>query len=161
MSTLAAPPRIQLRAGDMADLDEVMVTMVAAFDPGYGEAWTRAQCAGILALPGVWLDLARIDGCAAGFALSRVVADEAELLLLAVQPSLRRQGVAGALLGAVGQGARMRGGRRLHLEVRANNPAMALYRAAGFEQVGRRPGYYRGREGQLFDALTLARPIAN
>ena len=67
----------ELVAGGSADLDEVMATMHAAFDPGFGEAWTRGQCSGILGLSGVWLLLARIDGRPAGFALARVVTKRA------------------------------------------------------------------------------------
>ena len=46
---------------------------------------------------------------------------------------------------------------QLHLEVRDGNPAVRLYKRAGFSQVGRRRNYYSGRDGQLFDALTLAK----
>lgn len=142
--------------GSAVDLDEVMATMQAAFDPLFGEAWTRSQCAGILGLGGVWLQLARCGGKAAGFALSRVVLDEAELLLLAVQPAQRRLGVGRALLAAVADEARIRGAIRLHLEMRDGNPAAHLYERAGFHEVGRRKRYYRGRDGSSFDAITLA-----
>ncbi|RYE57879.1 MAG: ribosomal-protein-alanine acetyltransferase, partial [Rhizobiaceae bacterium] len=37
-----------------------------------------------------------------------------------------------------------------------NNPAIKLYDKAGFRVVGRRPGYYRGIDGQIYDALTLS-----
>jgi ribosomal-protein-alanine N-acetyltransferase len=155
MSTLPSPTT-ELIEGTAADLDEVMATMHAAFDPLFGEAWTRGQCAGILGLGGVWLHLARSDGRAAGFALSRVVLDEAELLLLAVQPAQRRLGVGRALLTAVADEARIRGATRLHLEMRDGNPAAHLYEGAGFHEVGRRKRYYRGRDGSSFDAITLA-----
>ncbi len=77
---------IELRSGSVADLALVDQLMQGAFDPRFGEAWTRNQCLGILAMPGVWLTIAAIDGIPAGFALSRIVADEAELLLLATMP---------------------------------------------------------------------------
>jgi ribosomal-protein-alanine N-acetyltransferase len=153
MSSLAP---IELVAGTSADLDEVMGTMEAAFEPRFGEAWTRGQCSGILGMSGVWLVLARNGEAAAGFALARAMADEAELLLLAVRPEQRRAGIGGALLGAVAKEARVRGARRLHLEMRSGNPAGGLYAAAGFREVGRRRHYYRGQDGQSFDAITLA-----
>lgn len=146
----------ELVDGAAADLDEVMATMHIAFDPVFGEAWTRGQCTGILGLGGVWLLLARRDGQPAGFALSRVVFDEAELLLLAVQPAQRRFGVGRALLAAVADEARLRGATRLHLEMRDGNPAVFLYQGAGFYEIGRRKRYYRGRDGSTFDAITLA-----
>lgn len=155
MSTLHSLPTA-LIGGTAADLDEVMATMRIAFDPTFGEAWTRSQCAGILGLGGVWLLLARRDGQPAGFALSRIVLDEAELLLLAVQPTQRRYGVGRTLLAAVADEARARGGIRLHLEMRDGNPAAHLYGSAGFQEIGRRKRYYRGRDGSSFDAITLA-----
>lgn len=150
---------IELRPGGTADLAEVDRVMRAAFDPRYGEAWTSSQCAGVLALPGVWLTLAEIDGGCVGFALTRLVADESELLLLAVEPRHRRRGIASALLRSVIDQARTRGALLLHLEVRAGNDAMTLYTSNGFEKVGERPGYYRGSAGKLLDAYTLQKRI--
>jgi len=149
----------ELLRGGAAHLDEVMETMLSAFDPRFGEAWTRSQCAGILGLSGVWLLLARIDGRPAGFALARAVADEAELLLLAVPPGLRRAGVGRQMLHAVADEARLRGAQRLHLEMRDGNPAQFLYNGMGFRQVGRRTAYYRGKDGRAFDAITLSYPL--
>ena len=109
MSTRAAPPpdEVQLTQGGSADLDAVTEVMNAAFDERFGEAWTRSQCAGILPMPGVELVLARgSDGELAGFSLFRTVADEAELLLLAVEPSYRRRGTGQMLLDHVLERAR-------------------------------------------------------
>jgi ribosomal-protein-alanine N-acetyltransferase len=149
-------PNLAIDMGSAADLDEVMAIMDAAFDPCFGEAWTRGQCAGILGLAGIWLLIARIDGAAAGFALTRSVADEAELLLLAVHPAQRRSGIGRALLETVRRDARARNAIRLHLEMRDGNPAIHLYAAGRFSEVGRRAKYYRGRDGHVFDAVTLA-----
>jgi ribosomal-protein-alanine N-acetyltransferase len=157
--TIAGTTIPELIEGGATDLNEVMVTMDAAFDPCFGEAWTRGQCAGILGLAGVWLLLARLDGCTAGFALARAVADEAELMLLAVPPPQRRFGVGRAMLDAVANEARKRGATRLHLEMRDGNPAVNLYSNAGFREVGRRQRYYRGKDGRSFDAITLACPL--
>lgn len=150
----------ELREGGIHDLPRVNAIMQEAFDPRYGEAWTSAQCMGMLALPGAWLTLASLDGVDAGFALARSVLDEAELLLLATRPSARRRGVAGALLRAVIDEARGRNVGRIHLEVRAGNEAVQLYRREGFEKVGERPSYYRGRTGQNFDAHSFSRDLA-
>src|SRR3954469_4947414 len=97
MSTAA----IDLREGDVRDLDRIDRLMADAFDPRWGEAWTRNQVIGILAVPGVWLTLAERNGRPLGFALVRGVLDEAELLLLAVIPDARRQGVGATLLRSV------------------------------------------------------------
>ena len=49
--------------------------------------------------------------------------------------------------------------RPVHLEVRDGNPAVAMYRAAGFAPVGRRRNYYQGSDGRRHDALTFARDL--
>ncbi|HEU4959491.1 MAG TPA: ribosomal protein S18-alanine N-acetyltransferase [Sphingomonas sp.] len=139
----------------MADLGAVDRIMREAFDPRFGEAWTPSQVAGVLAMPGVWLTIAELDGAPAGFAVTRAIADEAELLLLAVRPAVRRRGVGRALLKSATAEARSRGVAHMHLEVRAGNDAIVLYRSAGFVKVGERRDYYRGRNGKLFDALTF------
>lgn len=150
------PPACRLRAGGVDDLDEVMRVMMAAFQPCFGEAWTRSQCAGILPMAGVTLTLAEGDDeCALGFTLARTIADEAELLLIAVDPSSQRRGVGQSLLMHFIEHARQAGARKLHLEVRDNNPAVALYSAAGFTPAGRRRNYYRGADGTKHDAVTL------
>ncbi|MDQ2878102.1 MAG: GNAT family N-acetyltransferase [Pseudomonadota bacterium] len=150
---------IDLRAGSVADLGIVDAIMHAAFDPRYGEAWTRSQCLGILAMPGVGLTLAAVDGRSAGFALARTIVDESELLLLATVPALRRRGVARALLRMVMADAADAGATRIHLEMRQGNDAIKLYRAAGFAKVGERRNYYRGSAGEVFDALTYSRKL--
>ena len=157
MSTVLNP--IDLRDGGIGDLGTIDTIMQAAFDPRFGEAWSRSQCMGILALPGVWLTLATLGGAAAGFALARIVLDEAELLLLATDPGRRRRGVGAALLRSVEGEAAMRGARALHLEVRDGNDAIKLYRNAGFVKVGQRRNYYRGTGGRIFDAYTFNRDL--
>lgn len=146
---------VRLRPGSVDDLDEVMRIMIAAFQPSFGEAWTRSQCAGILPMHGVSLTLADQGGRPVGFSLVRAVADEAELLLLAVDPAEQRRGIGQALLDDFIAGALAGGGHRLHLEVRDGNPAVELYRASGFVPVGRRRSYYHGPDGSSYDAVTL------
>lgn len=148
---------IDLREGDVRDLDRVDRMMAAAFDPRWGEAWTRNQVIGILAVPGVWLTIAEREGQAAGFALVRGVLDEAELLLLAVVPEMRRKGVGAALLRSVVSDCAIRGIESLHLEMREGNDAIKLYRNSGFTKIGERRDYYRGADGRSYSALTLRR----
>ena len=158
MATPALARTLRLERGTSDDLDSVMEVMQAAFGRRYGEAWTRSQCAGILPMAGVGLTLAREgdSGEVIGFSLVRTVADESELLLLAVLPPHHRQGIGRNLLDDFLGQARSDGVTRVHLEVRDGNPAVAMYRSAGFEAVGRRRNYYCGTNGNRFDAVTLA-----
>lgn len=155
----SAPRLLEIVHGSAADLATVNLVMSEAFDPRFGEAWTPNQCLGMIALPGIWLSIAWHGAQPAGFALARTIADEAELLLLAIRPAMRRRGIGTALLRSVTADARKRGAATLHLEVRANNEAVRLYRTEGFEKIGERRDYYRGKDGELFDAHTFSRSI--
>ena len=151
--------QLRLVAGSLLDLEPVMDVMENSFDPAFGEAWTAPQCSGLLPMPGVWLTLARDGSDVVGFALARLVLNEAELLLLAVKRDWQRQGVGAMLIDAFIRAATRRDAKRVYLEVREGNLALNLYKNAGFSQVGRRKGYYSGSDGQVYDALTLARNV--
>lgn len=133
-----------------------MAIMGSAFDPAYGEAWTAAQLAGFMSLPGVQLSLARLDDAYLGFSLIRHVVDEAELMLIATERRWQNRGVGEILLGDCISQARKSHIRTLHLEVRCNNKAIEFYSRHGFEQVHRRPSYYRGKDGTCYDALSFS-----
>jgi ribosomal-protein-alanine N-acetyltransferase len=148
---------VAISEGGASDLGAVMQVMEDSFDPVFGEAWTAPQCAGLLPMAGVWLSLARDGGEVVGFALGRIVGDEAELLLLAVGRSSQGKGVGQLLLERFAAVAASKGAEQLHLEVREGNHAVSLYSRNGYREVGRRRNYYSGRDGQLFDALTLAK----
>lgn len=151
---------VNIAHGNSRDLDDVIAIMDVAFDRRFGEAWTRSQCAGILPMPGVGLTLARDEaGRPLGFALFRTVVDEAELLLIAVDPAARRRGVGQSLLDRFMADACNDGVSRVHLEVREGNPALAMYRRSGFSAAGRRRKYYRGSDGGEYDALTLVKRL--
>jgi ribosomal-protein-alanine N-acetyltransferase len=158
MSSAPTADAVQLEPGQSTDLAAVMTIMNAAFEPRFGEAWTRSQCAGILPMSGVSLMIARDNGQQEplGFSLFRTIAGEAELLLLAVAPDHQRRGIGRLLLEQFVNCARAAGARRVHLEVRDGNPAIEMYRQAGFKPAGKRPNYYRGSDGRQFDALTYA-----
>lgn len=147
-------------------VDAIMAVMRRAFDPMYGEAWNRRQVSDALVVPGSHYWLADATGGepvlpdeTAGFLLSRHAADEEELLLLAVVPESRRKGIASILIERFAADARARGITRLFLQMRAGNPAEGLYRAHGFEPIGRRAEYYRGGAGDRIDAITFGRML--
>ncbi|WP_235927770.1 GNAT family N-acetyltransferase [Sandarakinorhabdus rubra] len=137
-------------------LEAMMAVMDAGFEPRYGEAWSAVQLAATLAMPGCWGTLAMLGTQVAGFSLCRQAGPEVELLLIAVMPDLRRQGVAARLLRAVQAEAVARGASEVFLEVREDNrAARRLYEAAQFAAVGRRPDYYFGKDGSRRAAITM------
>ena len=103
---------------------------------------------------------ARAIGDPRAFVLYRVTADEAELLTIATHPHHRRQGLARARLDELHAATRNAGAARIFLEVAsANAPARALYAAAGYRDVGRRPDYYRLGDGTFDAAIVMERPL--
>lgn len=144
---------LTVNEGGPHDLPAVMTVMNAAFDPHYGEAWTSSQCLALLAMPGAKLLLARRGG-PVGFALSRTVAGDCELMMIGVTPGMQRMGIGRALLEHVIAEARRLEADAIFLEVRSGNPAIDLYAALDFRKVGHRTRYYRGSTGQHFDAET-------
>lgn len=118
--------------------------------------WSAADFAALLAGPGVF-----VSGDADCFALGRAAADEAELLMLATAPDLRRRGLGRAALAAFEAEAAKRGARTVFLEVAEGNAAArALYSAAGWTVAARRPGYYRAAGGAREDAVLMRKVLA-
>jgi len=140
--------------------DLPVVAAIEATAPG---AWNAAQLAAELARPGgfQWLIRARENSPALGLLCGRTVLDEAEIFRLTIAPTHRRQGLASALL--VHALARLAGQgiRTCHLEVRAaNQAAIALYRQLGFNEQGRRPGYYTDPAAGVDDAIIMSKTFA-
>lgn len=96
-----------------------------------------------------------------GFSVSRLGADEAEILSIAVAETHRGRGLSnGLLLTHLGHLAG-RGVRTVFLEVEENNqPARRLYQRAGFSVVGRRERYYQQRGGDALNALVMRRDLS-
>jgi ribosomal-protein-alanine N-acetyltransferase len=96
----------------------------------------------------------------AGFALIRTVADEAELLTIAVEPRWRGKGVGRALMDAVFADLLMSPARRMFLEVdEQNHAAIRLYEKLGFSTISSRKGYYPRPDGSAATALVMARDL--
>lgn len=122
----------------------------SAFSPAIGAAWDAPAFAALLRQ-----DSVRAFGTAAGFILLQSVAEEAEILTLAVHPKARRSGLARAL---IEQAQDTLSVARVFLEVAEDNaPARALYAACGFTETGRRSAYYKRPDGSRVDALILQR----
>jgi len=141
----------ELRRGG-PELAETLAPLHAlAFPPE--ERWGAEALRLMLEMPGSFA----LHAPEGGFILARVAADEAEVLTLAVAPAARCQGLGTALLETALALAAEAGAGVMFLEVStANAAARALYAAAGFTEVGRRPRYYA--DGT--DALVLSRRLS-
>ncbi len=97
-------------------------------------------------------------GQVCAFAIARTLIDEAELLLIAVTPNDRRQGVAALLWIELAQRLRSAGAATVFLEVRASNaPGRSFYASRGFTQIGIRKNYYPNgvHDGEREDAILM------
>ena len=96
-----------------------------------------------------------------GFAVSRMAADEAEILSIAIDENQRGRGLSRSLLMTHLGHLAGRGVRTIFLEVEENNrPARRLYEWAGFGVVGRRERYYQQPGGEQLNALLMRRDLS-
>lgn len=136
------------------------IPSVAAIESeSFSDPWSMASFRSLVSGGAVWFLVAIDDATSAviGYIVVWFAADEAELANIAVAPAVRGRQIGAGLLDEALAVARERGTARMFLEVRNSNAvARALYRSRGFEEVGRRPQYYRR---PLEDALILRRTL--
>lgn len=149
----------QIRPATADDLEAIHAIERASF----GDPWSRAAFAQALRAPEVTMAVAApvsgpapaLPSALLGFVALRTMADEGEILNVAVAPAARRSGVGRALVRHALASAAAAGAFSVFLEVRPSNAAaLTLYRSFGFVEVGRRHRYYRA---PVEDALVLRR----
>lgn len=141
---------IAFRPMTEADIDAVLKVEYAAFS----HPWTR----------GIFLDGLKSYHCwlmfegsqQVGHGVIQLILDEAHLLNITVKPESQGRGLGLRLLEQLMSQARQLGARECFLEVRASNQAAyRLYERYGFNEIGRRRGYYPATDGRE-DALVMA-----
>jgi ribosomal-protein-alanine N-acetyltransferase len=129
----------------------------ASFHRGWGES----EFDSMLTERNTLVHRLRIGRKVVGFSVSRMAADEAEILSIAVAESHRGRGLSHTLLLTHLGHLAGRGVRTVFLEVEENNqPARRLYERAGFTVVGRRERYYRQGDGEPLNALLMRRDLS-
>ncbi len=139
---------------------EEATTLAAVHRAAFGDkGWSAAAVRSMLAIEGTEALLARCDDTSAcGMIITRLMWEDGEILTLGVRPEYRRLGIGGRLFASAVNGMVMQGANRVFLEVAETNAAaIALYEAAGFEVMGRRPGYYLEEDGRRVNALMMVR----
>jgi ribosomal-protein-alanine N-acetyltransferase len=141
----------------MRDAPKLAQLHGASFHRGWGEG----EFEGMLSERNTLVHRLRLGRKIVGFAVSRMAADEAEILSIAVAASHRGRGLSrNLLLTHLGHLAG-RGVRTVFLEVEENNqPARRLYERAGFGVAGRRERYYQQPGGEQLNALLMRRDLS-
>jgi ribosomal-protein-alanine N-acetyltransferase len=131
--------------------DVSALSLILMDSPG-ASSWTEDSLLNSVQSGTGWV--AELEDHVVGFLVGRGVADEFEILNLAVARANRRRGIANGLLKTLAAWSRTAGTKHVYLEVRASNEAaMALYVRHGFKPCGRRERYY---QYPVEDAIVLS-----
>lgn len=135
--------------------------LAAIHGASFHRGWGESEFETMIAERNTLVQRLRLRSSVIGFAVSRIAADEAEILSIAIDAGYRGQGFSrNLLLTHLGHLAG-RGVRTVFLEVEENNqPARRLYERAGFAVVGRRERYYREAGGLELNALVMRRNLS-
>jgi [ribosomal protein S18]-alanine N-acetyltransferase len=157
VTRLLTRDRIALSKADARDATALAALHAASFQRG----WSESEFTQLLIEQNVLAHRATIARLIVGFILSRRADDEAEILSVAVKSRQRRRGIAGQLLNLHLRSLAGLGVNVVFLEVDQDNaPARQLYARAGFQEVGRREGYYARSQTGAGAALVLRRDLA-
>ena len=134
-ATITIEPALRIDVPLIAELEKV----------AFSDPWSRASFESVIDEPAAYVAVARAaTERIVGYVVAWFAADEGEIANLAVREPTRRQGIGASLLDAALAEGRGRGAKNMYLEVReSNGAARRLYASRGFEELGRRRGYYK------------------
>jgi len=149
----AEPALTEATSGDAAAIS-------ALHGASFRRGWNEQEVETLLTDRHVLAHRAMTGSKMAGFIMSRLVEDEAEILSVAVAANRRGRGLARNLLNLHLRRLAGLGARAVFLEVDEHNaPAIRLYDRAGFHEISRRPNYYADIGGEAAAALILRRDL--
>jgi ribosomal-protein-alanine N-acetyltransferase len=129
---------------------------------GFAHSWSPEEIAALISSSSTVgaAALDPVNGRLRGFILSRLAADEGEILTIAVEAAFQGTGVGRALLSENLRQASNAGASAMFLEVAEENaPALALYERFGFLKVGERVGYYHRADGTRAAAVVMRKQL--
>jgi [ribosomal protein S18]-alanine N-acetyltransferase len=142
-----------IRNVDATDLERIRTLLASVPEAA---PWS-ADYSRLASLGNLSVRVAETEGVVCGFVVFRTMADEAEILNLAVDSTSRRRGIGSRLMEDALAACKTAGVKRIFLEVRdSNDAARKFYLRMGFTEVGRRRKYY---SEPMEDALVLARTV--
>ncbi len=132
---------------------------VLALEAGTPSAWSREQLEDESGQPAGFQFVVHREGSEKiqAFLCGRLIADEAEILKVAVAENIRKKGIGTQLLDFVLKFCGEKGVKNCFLELRSSNTAArSLYEKKGFFIVGTRKNYY---EKPVEDAILMQREL--
>jgi ribosomal-protein-alanine N-acetyltransferase len=151
-----AAPSVVLGFANRSDAATIAQMSRELVEAGLGWSYRRERISELIADPESVALVARERDRVAGFAITTFGDERAHLVLLAVRRTSQRRGIARRMIHWLVESAAVAGVASIHVELRSHNvAAIALYRACGFAESLRVPGYYRGRE----DAIRMVRVL--
>ena len=157
LTALFKPAVATIEPATMRDAAKLSQLHGASFHRGWGEG----EFESLLAERNTFTQRLMLGRTPVGFIISRLAADEAEILSVAIAQAQRGRGYSRELLANHLGHLAGRGIRHVFLEVEENNqPAVRLYQRAGFATVGRREQYYRDAHGGKLNALIMQRDLS-
>jgi ribosomal-protein-alanine N-acetyltransferase len=158
MNSLSKNPLLKISSMQQEHLDLVMEIERRAYE----FPWTMGNFKDCLRSGYyccVYLQGTHLNASPIGYGVMSVVAGEAQILNICIDPNMQGQGFGCRLLRHLIAEAGRQSADTLFLEVRTSNQAaFALYDSAGFNEIGQRRGYYPANGGRE-DALVLALAI--
>jgi ribosomal-protein-alanine N-acetyltransferase len=157
---MKADSSLRLRAAHRSEAAAIASLSRLHVEHGLRWRWTPPKVRKKMDDPDTMTLVASVHGELAGFAIMHFGDVRAHLVLLAVEPRLRKSGIGGALLKWLESSCVTAGIQAVRLEVRAGNSlAQRFYRNRGFINVGRIPGYYDRREAAVVMEHKLATTV--
>lgn len=152
---LSTPPTPSLRLAKLADAPWIARWSRELIETDLPWSWTPVRVARLLSRGDTNGYVAVRDGATIGFAIAQCAGEHAHMVLLAVHPGCRREGIGLQLIRWHVDALQVAGAMRLSLEVRARNrEARLFYQQSGFRYVRSLPRYYCRREDAV--QMTLA-----
>ena len=121
----------------------------------FSDAWSYRDIQDLICTEGGMCFTAIEDGKVIAYVIGRLIVPEGEIYRVAVAPHKRQRGIGYRLLDYAVKTSKGQGLERLFLEVRSKNiPAIRLYTAYGFKEIGTRKNYYKDPQD---DAIVMLR----
>ena len=141
---------MNIRSCTLADIESISDWL----DKTTNNPWSVKAITEVLEKPHYRVLVSHSASAVKGLCLFTLVADECNLLYIAVNTQYRQQGIGRQLLNALITQSRQHNISRVFLEVReSNQAAIALYDAAGFINNGMRKNYYPAIKTVLVNQL--------